>query len=155
VTLQSAISHRKWTLIALVAVSVFVFLLAPAAPVRVETAGWDALAARTAAGAYHVHSTRSDGHGDPDAIASAAVHAGLKFVILTDHGNGTRPPDPPQYRQGVLLLDAVEISTDDGHYVALDMARAPYPLGGAGALRRCRAPRLAQGHAALDGDRAH
>ena len=131
-TLQSALSHRKWTLIALVAVSVFVFLLAPAAPVRVETAGWDALAARTAAGAYHVHSTRSDGHGDPDAIAAVAAHAGLKFVILTDHGDGTRPPDPPQYRQGVLLLDAVEISTDDGHYVALDMARAPYPLGGAG-----------------------
>jgi hypothetical protein len=132
VSLQSAISHRKWTLVALAAVGVFLFLLAPAAPARVDTAGWEALAARTAAGAYHVHSARSDGHGDSDAIAAAAARAGLKFVILTDHGNGTRPPDPPQYRHGVLMLDAVEISTDDGHYVALDMARAPYPLGGAG-----------------------
>ena len=29
------------------------------------------------------------------------------------------------------MLDGVEISTDEGHYVALDMPRAPYPLGGA------------------------
>ena len=33
---------------------------------------------------------------------------------------------------GVLVLDGVEISTDDGHYVALDMPRAPYPLSGTG-----------------------
>jgi hypothetical protein len=32
----------------------------------------------------------------------------------------------------VLVLDGVEISTDEGHYVAIDMPRAPYPLGGAG-----------------------
>jgi hypothetical protein len=55
----------------------------------------------------------------------------MKFVILTDHGDATRPPDPPEYVNGVLVLDAVEISTDQGHYVALDMPRAPYPLGGA------------------------
>jgi hypothetical protein len=122
-----------WTLIAIAAVSVFVFLLAPPSPVRVDTSGWDALAARTVAGAYHVHTTRSDGHGDKGAVAAAAARAALKFVILTDHGDGTRPPDPPEYVNGVLMLDAVEISTDDGHYVALDMPRAPYPLGGSGA----------------------
>jgi hypothetical protein len=121
-----------WTLIALVAVSVFVLWAVPAAPARVGTAGWDDLAARTAAGAYHVHTTRSDGHGDKAAVADAAAKARLAFVILTDHGDGTRPPDPPEYIHGVLMLDAVEISTDDGHYVALDMPRAPYPLGGAG-----------------------
>src|SRR5262249_19152522 len=32
---------------------------------------------------------------------------------------------------GVLVIDAVEISTDQGHLVALDMPRSPYPLGGA------------------------
>ena len=124
---------RKLTLTALVALGAagaVLFLLAPPAPIRVETAGWDDLAARTIAGAYHVHTTRSDGHGDRSAAAAAAAAAGLKFVILTDHGDATRPPDPPGYINGVLVLDAVEISTDHGHLVALDMPRAPYPLGG-------------------------
>ena len=35
--------------------------------------------------------------GDRAAVAAAAARAGLKFVILTDHGDGTRPPDPPAY----------------------------------------------------------
>jgi hypothetical protein len=81
-------------------------------------------------GAYHVHSVRSDGTGTLDEIAAAAADAGLQFVILTDHGNGTRPLEPPAYRSGVLCIDGVEISTQYGHYVALGMSRTPYPLGG-------------------------
>jgi hypothetical protein len=81
-------------------------------------------------GAYHIHSERSDGTGTLDDIASAAAAAGLQFVIITDHGDGTRLPEPPAYRSGVLCIDGVEISTQYGHYVALGMARAPYPLGG-------------------------
>ena len=119
------------TLIALAAVGVFLFLLAPPAAERVDVSGWSDLAARTVPGAYHVHTTRSDGNGDKAAVAKAAASAGLKFVILTDHGDGTRPPDPPEYIDGVLMLDCVEISTDQGHYVAMEMTRAPYPLGGA------------------------
>jgi len=102
----------------------------PPAPARVDLAAWSDLAARTIAGAYHVHTTRSDGHGDKTTVAEAAARAGLAFVILKDHGDGTRPPDPPEYVRGVLVLDAAEISTDQGHYVALDMPPAPYPLGG-------------------------
>ncbi len=83
-----------------------------------------------ARGAYHVHSRRSDGTGTLDEIASAAAAAGLKFVIVTDHGNGTRAPEAPSYRSGVLCIDGVEISTQAGHYIALGLARAPYPLGG-------------------------
>jgi hypothetical protein len=82
-------------------------------------------------GAYHVHSTRSDGSATPDAIAAAARRAGLTFVVLTDHGDGTRAPDAPRYVDGVLLIDAVEISTNDGHVVALGLPRAAtYPLAG-------------------------
>ena len=115
------------------AASALLFFLAPPAPLHVDVPPeWKAVAARTAGGAYHVHSTRSDGHGDRAQIAGAAAKARLKFVIVTDHGDGTRPPDPPAYVDGVLLLDTVEVSTDDGHVVALDMRRAPYPLGGAG-----------------------
>ena len=121
------------TLVALVAAGVFLFVWSlPPQPRVFDAPGWDAIAARTVAGAYHIHTTRSDGLGDRAAVAAAAARAGLKFVILTDHGDGTRPPDPPEYIGGVLVLDGVEISTDDGHYVAIDMPRAPYPLGGAG-----------------------
>ena len=83
------------------------------------------------AGAYHVHSLRSDGSGSIDAIAAAAARAGLRFVILTDHGDATRAPDPPAYRHGVLCIDAVEVSSDGGHVVALNLQSAsPYPLAG-------------------------
>jgi len=84
----------------------------------------------TIPGLLHIHTRRSDGRGTPDQIAAAAARAGLKFVVFTDHGDGTRVPDPPTYRSGVLCLDGVEVSTTGGHYVALDMAPSPYPLGG-------------------------
>ena len=88
------------------------------------------LQARTVAGAFHVHSTRSDGVGTVDEIAASASRAGLRFVILTDHGDATQPPAPAAYLSGVLIIDAVEISTNGGHYVALGLGPAPYPLGG-------------------------
>ena len=81
-------------------------------------------------GSLHIHSVWSDGSGTVAEIAAAASRAGLDFVVLTDHGDGTRPPAPPAYRSGVLCLDGVEISTDGGHYLALGLPRAPYPLGG-------------------------
>ena len=120
------------TLVALLAAGVLLFLLAaPPAPQSLQSSLPTDLATRTVAGAYHVHTTRSDGIGDRDAVATAAARAGMAFVILTDHGDGTRPPDAAAYLHGVLMLEGVEISTDQGHYVAIDMARAPYPLGGA------------------------
>jgi hypothetical protein len=84
----------------------------------------------TTPGAFHVHTRRSDGTGTPDEIAIAAQAAGLQFVIFTDHGDGTKPPDPPTYRSGVLCVDGVEISTTGGHYVALGLSAAPYRLAG-------------------------
>lgn len=81
-------------------------------------------------GVIHVHTNRSDGSSGPDEVAAAAARSGAKFLILTDHGDGTRKPDPPTYRSGVLCLDGVEISTTGGHYIALDMPPSPYPLGG-------------------------
>ncbi|MGE5245807.1 MAG: CehA/McbA family metallohydrolase [Betaproteobacteria bacterium] len=81
-------------------------------------------------GAFHVHTTRSDGSETVDAVAAAASRAGLRFVLFTDHGDGTRPPEAPAYRHGVLCLDGVEVSTSGGHYVAFDLPRTPYPLAG-------------------------
>jgi hypothetical protein len=125
---------RKFLLsTAAVLAAVVFFLLAtlPAKPRAVAWTGDPALSSRTIAGAYHVHTTRSDGSGDRAAIAAAARRSGLAFVIFTDHGDGTRTPDPPAYVDGVLCIDGVEISTTGGHYVALGLGAAPYPLGGA------------------------
>lgn len=115
----------------LVALSVLAWLvLLPRAPLR--TAGPDGNST-TARGAYHVHSDRSDGSGSVDDIAQAAQRAGLQFVIVTDHGDGTRQPDAPQYRHGVLVIDAVELNTTGGHLVALGIPAAPYALAGTAA----------------------
>jgi hypothetical protein len=81
-------------------------------------------------GAIHIHTRRSDGTGTVDDVASAAARAGLKFIVLTDHGDGTREPDAPVYRSGVLCIDAVEISTFNGHLIALGIPRTAYSLGG-------------------------
>lgn len=124
---------RKLLLMTAVLVAaVIVFLLAtlPPAPLRAAWDGDPGLVTRTVAGAYHVHTTRSDGAGDRPAVAAAAASAGLQFVIFTDHGDGTRAPEPPAYLSGVLCIDGVEISTNGGHYVALGMPASPYRLGG-------------------------
>ena len=107
------------------AVAVYVALTLPPRPV-VLTRPVDG----TVHGIIHVHSNRSDGLSGPDEIAAAAARASLQFLVFTDHGDATRKPDPPQYRFGVLCLDGVEISTNDGHYVAIDMPASPYPLAG-------------------------
>lgn len=121
---------RLWIVVlALVGIGLLSFAVRPAGPQDLAVIARQPVLWR---GAYHVHSTRSDGSGEPDAIAAAAAAAGLDFVILTDHGDATRPPDPPRVAHGVLLIDGVEISTDDGHYVALDLPAAPYPLAGEG-----------------------
>jgi hypothetical protein len=84
----------------------------------------------TVVGAYHIHSVDSDGTGTAAEIAAAAERAGLDFIILTDHGDGTRPVKPPQYYGKVLCLEEVEVSTSEGHYAVLGMPVTPYPLGG-------------------------
>lgn len=67
-------------------------------------------------GAYHVHSTESDGRGSTTEIAQAASRAGLGFVILTDHNV---VPEAPRWVNGVLVISGVEVSTRDGHLVVL------------------------------------
>jgi hypothetical protein len=84
----------------------------------------------TVRGAYHVHSVASDGTGTMEQIAAAAARAGLHFVIVTDHGDGTRAPDPPRYVSGVLVIDATEVNTSGGHLVVPGARAAPFPLAG-------------------------
>jgi hypothetical protein len=115
----------------LAAAIVCVVATLPAKPVRLPLDHVDSdLRARTVSGAYHIHTTRSDGAADKPTVAAAAARAGLHFAIFTEHGDGTSAPDPPAYINGVLCIDGVEISTNGGHYVALALGPAPYPLGG-------------------------
>lgn len=81
-------------------------------------------------GAFHVHSVASDGTGSIDEIAAAAARAGLQFVILTDHGDGTRVAEPPRYRSGVLCIEGVEVSTSGGHLAVIGARTSPFPLAG-------------------------
>ncbi len=114
------------TAVVAAAAAVFVAVTVPPARRILPTSSSDG----TVPGILHVHTLRSDGRGTPDDIAAVAARAGLKFVVFTDHGDATRTPDAPMYRSGVLCLDAVEISTTGGHYLAVSMPPAPYPLGG-------------------------
>jgi hypothetical protein len=119
----------KLTAAVLAAVFLWLLVTLPPRPATASGVVDEAMRARTVAGAFHVHSTRSDGSKDREAIAAAAARAGLQFVVMTDHGDATRQLSPA-YINGVLCIDAVEISTNGGHLMALDMPPAPYPLGG-------------------------
>jgi hypothetical protein len=123
-------SRLKYLLTAAFVAAVVVFAAAPPRPARTSVS--EPPDSTVLRGAYHIHTTRSDGALDRDGVARAASRAGLKFAIFTDHGDGTRVPAAPEYLHGVLCIDGVEVSTDDGHYVALGIGRTPYPLGGDG-----------------------
>ncbi len=73
-------------------------------------------------GAWHVHTTRSDGRGTLDEVVRAARGAGLQFVVVADH-NVLAGADQG-YRDGVLVVMATEASTRYGHVVALGVPRA-------------------------------
>jgi hypothetical protein len=105
-------------------------LATPPRPRATQTAAFAIAPAASARGVVHVHTTRSDGSGTVDEVAGAAALAGLKFVVVADHGDGTRMPLAPAYRSGVLVIDGVEISTTHGHYLALGLGQAPYRLAG-------------------------
>jgi hypothetical protein len=118
---------RRWLAVSMAVAVGVVWYLLPASPTLLTL---NPEVTRPIRGVVHVHTRRSDGTGTVDEIAAAARRAGLQFVIFTDHGDGTRGPDTPAYRSGVLCLDATEISTNSGHVVALGLPQTPYPLGG-------------------------
>ncbi len=121
--------RRRWLAAALAAAGgAWLYLLLPSPTVALSHGA--AEGTPPVRGAIHVHTRRSDGTGTVDEVAAAARRAGLQFVIFTDHGDGTRGSDVPVYRDGVLCIDAVEISTNGGHVVALGLPQTPFPLGG-------------------------
>ncbi len=82
---------------------------------------FDPPAAGEIRGAFHIHSTLSDGRGTPAQIARAARAAGLQFIIMTDHN--LRALTEPAYEAGVLVISGVELSTRKGHLVVIGAPR--------------------------------
>ncbi len=78
-----------------------------------------------ARGAWHVHTTRSDGRGSLADVVAAARAAGLQFVVVTDHNVLT--PEEQGWRDGVLVVEGTEASTPFGHVAALGVPRALTP----------------------------
>jgi hypothetical protein len=72
-------------------------------------------------GAWHVHTTRSDGRGTLDEVVAAARAAGLQFVVVSDHE--ALAPEEEGWRDGVLVVKATEASTALGHVVAVGVPR--------------------------------
>lgn len=79
-------------------------------------------ATRELRGAWHVHTTRSDGRGSPTDVARAARAAGLDFLVLTDHNPAELPT--PAREEGVLLVPGAESSTPFGHLADVGSRRA-------------------------------
>jgi hypothetical protein len=76
-------------------------------------------------GVVHVHTKAShDGHGTVEDVALAASRAGLSFVIVSEHNARELPA--PRYLHGVLLIHASELSTENGHLLALGIGK---PIG--------------------------
>lgn len=76
-------------------------------------------------GAWHVHTTRSDGRGTLDEVVDAARAAGLQFVVVTDHD--VHAPGDAGWRRGVLVVPGTELSTRLGHLVAIGLPRLLTP----------------------------
>ena len=81
-------------------------------------------------GAVHVHSTFSDGAAVVDEIMAAAAAAGIDFVILSDHNPlGPQQRPRPGWYGDVLLIVGEEISTYEGHLLALQVMPHRYRFG--------------------------
>jgi hypothetical protein len=91
-------------------------------------------------GVWHVHTTRSDGRGTLSEVVRAAKAAGDAFVVVTDHDRTV--PGEQGWRDGVLVVEGVEVSTRLGHVAAVGLPRpltaeeraGPDPLAAIAAL---------------------
>ncbi|MCP4727095.1 MAG: hypothetical protein GY863_18800 [bacterium] len=82
-------------------------------------------------GSVHFHSVYSDGGGDFNRIILAAKNTGMDFLISADHNTlESLSSGEEGYRDGVLTVAGVELSTEYGHmfYVHPDTSIADVPV---------------------------
>ncbi len=77
-------------------------------------------------GAFHVHSTLSDGLASTEEIAREAREARVAFVMLSDHG-APHPEAATLTRtiDGVRFIGGSEVGIPDGHLIVSDVERLP------------------------------
>ena len=75
-------------------------------------------------GVVHVHTTLSDGGGEPAEVIQAARATGLAFLGITDHNNLDAKPFEG-WHEGVLVLVGAELSTPVGHLLGVGLERDP------------------------------
>lgn len=70
-------------------------------------------------GAFHIHSSFSDGRGSIEEISRDAKRSNLDFVILADHGRPNLAASAATGRiHDILLIGASEFSLNEGHLAA-------------------------------------
>lgn len=73
-------------------------------------------------GALHIHTVYSDGSGTYPEVTEAARQAGVDFIVVSDHDTLQALRDGHEgWHDGVLTLVGVEITTDVGHYLVMDV----------------------------------
>lgn len=77
-------------------------------------------------GDLHLHTVHSDGAHHPSELASAALAAGLDFIVSTDHNTSAANRAWRACRtDGLLVIPGEEVTTRHGHWLAVGL-----PLGG-------------------------
>jgi hypothetical protein len=86
-----------------------------------------------ATGVLHVHTTRSDGSGEPEDIARAGIEAGLDYIAYNDHRNLRLMDEGWHGRKTESLLSIVgsELQHRDrkNHLLVYGVTRLPDPRG--------------------------
>ena len=80
-------------------------------------------------GAYHIHTTHSDGRKPTEKIAELALLSSLDFIILSDHGvPNFDSMATAGWKKKVLVLAGSELSVSRGHLVALGFKPPSVPF---------------------------
>jgi predicted metal-dependent phosphoesterase TrpH len=73
-------------------------------------------------GDMHLHTVHSDGQRTPEELVAAARTAALDFVVSTEHNTSSASLIWGRHaRPDLLIVDGEEVTTRDGHYLALGL----------------------------------
>ncbi|MGC9049236.1 MAG: PHP domain-containing protein [Patescibacteria group bacterium] len=75
-------------------------------------------------GNFHTHTTCSDGQNTYDEMVEEAVRLGFKFLAITDHIVCEETFKKCQNEKRILCIPGQEITTPNGHILALDLKEA-------------------------------
>ncbi|WP_424001308.1 CehA/McbA family metallohydrolase [Haloarcula salina] len=76
----------------------------------------------------HLHTVASyDGHTTPDELVSRAAELGLDAIVVTDHDTVEGARVAASLAEDLLVVVGCEVSTADGHLLAIGVDAAPEP----------------------------